>query len=42
MIKLIACDMDAALLGSEKRLPQGLLNVLRVIRARLFTGEDER
>lgn len=34
MIKLIACDMDGTLLDSQKRLPRGLLPVLRALRAR--------
>ena len=34
MIKLIACDMDGTLLDSQKRLPQGLLPVLRALRER--------
>ena len=34
MIKLIACDMDGTLLDSKKRLPQGLLDVLRALKTR--------
>ena len=34
MIKLIACDMDGTLLDSQKRLPPGLLPVLRALRER--------
>lgn len=34
MIKLIACDMDGTLLDSQKRLPEGLLPALKILRAR--------
>ena len=34
MIRLIACDMDGTLLDSQKRLPEGLLPVLRALRER--------
>ena len=34
MIRLIASDMDGTLLDSEKRLPQGLMGVLRALRER--------
>ena len=34
MVKLIACDMDGTLLDSQKRLPPGILPVLRALKER--------